>query len=70
MALTSSGQLKLSEIAAEYGGSAPHTLSEYYGSDTVPTQGQISVSDFHGTSNITFISIIIKALSADINSLY
>jgi hypothetical protein len=56
MALTSSGQLKLSEIAAEYGGSAPHTLSEYYGSDTVPMQGQISVSDFHGTSNITFIS--------------
>ena len=29
MALQSSGPIALSEIAAEFGGSAPHALSEY-----------------------------------------
>ena len=53
MALQSSGQIKLSEIAAEFGGSAPHSLSEYYGSDTVPSSGQISFSNFYGTSAFT-----------------
>ena len=53
MALQSSGQIKLSEIAAEFGGSAPHALSEYYGSDTVPSSGQISFSNFYGTSAFT-----------------
>ena len=30
MALASSGSLSFSEIAAEFGGTAPHSLSEYY----------------------------------------
>lgn len=54
MALQSSGQIKLSEIATEFGGSAPHSLSEYYGSDTVPSSGMIKLSDFYGTSNIAY----------------
>ena len=63
MALQSSGQIKLSEIAAEFGGSAPHSLSEYYSggsnvpagtqnasSVTIPTSGQISLaSSFYGS---------------------
>ncbi len=56
MALASSGQLSLSDIAGEFGGDAPHVLSEYYsgglgpsGTD-VPSSGAISISDFHGTS--------------------
>ena len=53
MALQSSGQISLSNIATEFGGSAPHALSEYYGSDTVPSSGQISFSNFYGTSAFT-----------------
>jgi hypothetical protein len=30
MALQSSGQISLADLAAEYGGSAPHSMSEYY----------------------------------------
>lgn len=58
MALQSSGMISLANIAAEFGGSAPHALSEYYGSDTVPSSGQISFSNFYGTSNITFNATI------------
>jgi len=50
MALQLSGQIKLSEIAAEFGGSAPHALSEYYGveSSDAPESGQIKFSNFYG----------------------
>ena len=50
MALQSSGAIKLSEIQTEFGGSNPISLSEYYGSDTVPESGVISLSDFYGTA--------------------
>lgn len=52
MALQSSGQIKLSEIAAEFGGSAPHSLSEYHGKGNAPASGEIQLAaDFYGTSN-------------------
>lgn len=53
MALQSSGQISLSQIAAEFGGSAPHSLSEYYGAASgVPASGQIKLAaDFYGTAN-------------------
>lgn len=51
MALQTSGEISLADIAAEFGGSTPHSLSEYYGVDTVPASGTISFSDFYGTSN-------------------
>lgn len=58
MALQGSGQIKISEIATEFGGTAPHGLSEYYGSDTgVPTSGEITCSDFYGTSSVTPVDI-------------
>ena len=67
MALQSSGQIKLSEIAAEFGGSAPHALSEYYGDGNAPSSGEIQLAaDFYGTSaslnssNITSGSRTIK----------
>ena len=51
MALQSSGQIKLSEIATEFGGSAPHALSEYYGDGNAPASGEIQLAaDFYGTS--------------------
>jgi len=51
MALQSSGAISLSNVQTEFGGSAPISISEYYGSDTVPSSGTISLSDFYGTSN-------------------
>lgn len=51
MALPSSGEIKLSQIAAEFGGSAPHALSEYYGDGNAPGSGEIQLAaDFYGTS--------------------
>lgn len=51
MPLQSSGAISLSEIAGEFGGSVPHSLSEYYSAASgVPASGAISFSDFYGTS--------------------
>jgi len=64
MALQSSGQIKLSEIATEFGGSAPHSMSEYYaggtnvpsGTGSIPSSGQIKLAaDFYGTSNVVML---------------
>jgi len=47
------GQLSLGDIAGEYGGSAPHALSEYYSKGNAPGSGEIQIhADFNGTSNI------------------
>ena len=58
MALPSSGTLSINDIVGEFGGSAPHALSEYYrgGSlvqditqnSSVPTSGTIKITDFYG----------------------
>lgn len=65
MALTSSGQLKLSEIQTEWGGSNPIGLSEYYTGGTlvsatsgntgrvitnIPASGTIKISNFYSTA--------------------
>ena len=50
MALQASGTIKFSEVQTEFGGTNPISISEYYGSDTVPASGVISLSDFFGTS--------------------
>lgn len=52
MALQSSGAISLSDIAAEFGGSTPHSISEYYGvASGVPSSGTIDFADFYGTSS-------------------
>lgn len=52
MGLQSSGPISLNDIAGEFGGSAPHSLSEYYGvASGVPASGVISFSNFYGTSS-------------------
>ena len=59
MALQSSGQIKLSEIATEFGGSAPHSLSEYYGDGNAPSSGEIQLAaDFYGTSSSLAIGTV------------
>ena len=61
MAIVSSGAISLGtaagtnrSISGEFGGDAPHALSEYYdgnlGPSGVPSSGEITFSDFYGTS--------------------
>ena len=58
MPITSSGQIKLEDdVVDEFGGSAPHAISEYYrggsagvssANTNVPTSGEIQLTDFYG----------------------
>ena len=51
MALPSSGQITHAMIQAEFGGSNPIGLNEYYGvAAGIPTSGTISNGDFYGAS--------------------
>jgi hypothetical protein len=53
MALQASGAISIGDIAGEFGGSTPHSLSEYYSAATgIPASGAIDISDFYGKSNI------------------
>lgn len=75
MALPTSGVLSLSDIAGEFGGAVPHSLSEYYAgglyvpagtsgtNGPVPSAGTISIEDFYGTANV--ISRIYNPFYAD-----
>ena len=68
MALPSSGTLTIQDIVNEFGGSAPHSLSEYYRGGSrvqnvpfnngVPTSGAISISDFYGARKYTPLAIL------------
>ena len=59
MPCPSSGQIKISDLVAEFGGSAPHAMSEYYrnaglvpGNNTsVPTSGQFSLTNCYSAVN-------------------
>jgi hypothetical protein len=61
MAIVSSGAISLGttagtnrSISAEFGGSEPHSLSEYYDKGNAPSSGEISMGDdFYGTSNVS-----------------
>lgn len=60
MAIVSSGQVAFSDIQTEFGGTNPIALSEYYagalGPEAVPSAGEITISDFYGTSSVLFSS--------------
>lgn len=57
MPLPSSGQVSLSDIAAEFGGVVPHSMSEYLGAAAgVPASGRLRIRDFYGKSNDVAIS--------------
>ena len=66
MALQSSGAISIDDIVAEFGGSAPDGLTEYYRGGTyvpdtgansgVPTSGAISLEDFYGASAVTIVA--------------
>jgi len=73
MALPGSGTLSIQDIVDEFGGTAPHSLSEYYrngayvgSSNTgVPTSGTISLSDFYGASAATVLTVTEGSLLLD-----
>jgi len=78
MTIKSSGSsLAISEIAAEFGGSTPHSLSEYYrGGSLVPTSsstagiassGAITMSSFYGTANRVPITLTISSNTTNYN---
>lgn len=70
MALQGSGQISLNDIATEFGGTAPHSLSEYYSAASgVPASGEISFSDFYGKANIFAFSITSHTANGNLSSL-
>ena len=53
MAVKSSGSLAMTDIVNEFGGSAPHSLNEYYGvAAGIATSGTITYSSFYGASAV------------------
>lgn len=58
MALQTSGAISLANIASEFGGSAPHSLSEYYGAASgIPASGQISIGNFYGATALADLTL-------------
>ena len=63
------GQLSLGDIAGEYGGSAPHALSEYYDKGNAPGSGEIQIhADFNGTANVFNFAISSNASQVNLRS--
>jgi hypothetical protein len=70
MAIQASGEITLSDIQAEFGGSNPVGLSEYYRGGAyvpstaptanIPSAGAISLSDFYGAANVPAASATLK----------
>lgn len=52
MPIQTSGPIDATDISAEFGGTAPHSLSEYYGAASgIPSSGTINYSDFYGKAS-------------------
>ena len=68
MAITSSGTICLSNVQAEFGGSNPICLSEYYGAASgVPSSGTICLSNFYGKSAAQTINVTISSSTTNYN---
>ena len=77
MPIPNSGTLTLSMIQAEFGGSNPISLSEYYAgggrvpagtsgiNGPVPSSGAISLSSFYGTSAAVPLTVSVSPAAAD-----
>jgi len=74
---SSPNQLTLNQIAGEFGGTVPHSLSEYYAgagqvpsgisgdSGAIPTSGQISIGQFYGSANRVTINLTISSATTN-----
>lgn len=68
MALPNSGVISLQDIATEYGGTKPHSLSEYHSKGNAPTSGIIHLAQhFYGTSSSVNINLVISASTNNYN---
>lgn len=69
MPLPTSGPISNLQVAEEFGGTAPHSLSEYYGVAVgVPAAGAISLAHFYGKSKIrTYQFIRIEFADVGVN---
>ena len=68
MAIKSSGNLSmLNDIVAEFGGSEPHKISDYYSEGTLPTTGYITFSDFYGQSGRATVNITLSSNTNNYN---
>ena len=78
MPIQSSGQISKQDIVDEFGGTAPHAMSEYYrggsevgsGNTNVPTSGEIQMSDFYGAQDAIVHNISSNATNQDAQSLF
>jgi len=62
MSIVASGQVSIQDLVTEFGGTAPHNLSEYYrggayvdditNNNSVPLSGEIQLKDFYGAGNV------------------
>ena len=70
MALQTTGAISLSNIATEFGGTAPHSLSEYYGAAAgVPASGAVSIGGFRGKSSQFEFAITANVTNANLRTL-
>lgn len=77
MAIPGSGPLKISEIATEFGDTAPNSMSEYYrggslvpdapANTSIPTSGAIGIGDFYGATNRVAVPLTISANTQNYN---
>ena len=67
MALQASGAISLTDIATEFGGTTPHSLSEYYSAAAgLPASGAITFDDFYGLSSaitVTDVELLLVTLT-------
>lgn len=71
MAIPGSGEIAVTDLSTEFGGTAPHGMSEYYrggglvpdsaGNSAVPTSGAIALGNFYGSANIVALSLTITS---------
>lgn len=65
MAINTTGPISIGRIVTEFGGTAPHSLSEYYrngpfvtsNNTGIPTAGTIRLSNFYGAVNLFIFNI-------------
>lgn len=77
MPVPSSGEIKLSDLVAEFGGDAPHAMSEYYrnggrvpsNNTNIPTSGQFGLANAYGAVNEIAIAAT-STTNLDISSLF
>lgn len=77
MSLPSSGPMSLSMIAQEFGGTPPHSLSQYYrggglvpnspNNTSIPTSGPIGLSNFYSTSRRVYIPIVFSSTTLNVD---